>query len=249
MPKLERDDVSIYYEEYGSPDAFPVLTFAPGGMRSSIHFWQKVAPWDPTRELARDFRVIAMDQRNAGQSVAPIRGSDGWPVYTADHLALLDHLRIERCHLVGGCIGGAFSLALIDAAPARVASAVLQQTIGLGPDNRAVFYKLFDDWAAELEATHSNVPASDWASFRENMYGGEFVFSVGPSAVRGLQTPLLVLLGNDVYHPSATSREVAALAAHAELVERWKDPETLPETVQRVREFLIAHTPPEKSER
>jgi len=51
------------------------------------------------------------------------------------------------------------------------------------------------------------------------------------------------LLGNDIYHPSATSREVASLAAHAELIERWKDPDVVPETVRRVREFLIAHTP------
>ena len=33
MPTFERGDVSIYYEEYGS--GYPLLLFAPGGMRSS----------------------------------------------------------------------------------------------------------------------------------------------------------------------------------------------------------------------
>jgi hypothetical protein len=62
--------------------------------------------------------------------------------------------------------------------------------------------------------------------------------------VRGLATPLLVLMGNDIYHPSPTSREIVELGSNAQLVERWKDPEILPVTVKRVREFLLEHTPP-----
>src|SRR5262249_25360438 len=114
MPTFERDRVSLYYEEYGS--GFPILLFAPGGMRSSIEFWSK-SPFDPTRELAGDFRVIAMDQRNAGQSRAPLSASDGWHSYAADHLALLDHLKIDRCHVLGGCIGGSYHLGGIPGAP------------------------------------------------------------------------------------------------------------------------------------
>ncbi len=37
MPTFKRADVSIYYEEYGT--GYPILLFAPGGMRSSIEFW------------------------------------------------------------------------------------------------------------------------------------------------------------------------------------------------------------------
>ena len=68
MPVFEHAGVSLYYEEYGS--GYPLLLFAPGGMRSSIDFWRR-SPFDPTAELAQDFRVIAMDQRNAGRSRAP----------------------------------------------------------------------------------------------------------------------------------------------------------------------------------
>ena len=63
-----------------------------------------------------------MDQRNAGESTAPVTAGDGWHTYTEDHLALLDHLEIERAHLMGGCIGGPYCFGVIERAPGRVAS-------------------------------------------------------------------------------------------------------------------------------
>src|SRR5216684_76262 len=117
MPTFERDGISLYYEEYGS--GYPLLLFAPGGMRSSIEFWPK-SPFDPTAALASEFRVIAMDQRNAGQSRAPLAPSDGWETYASDHQALLDHLGIARTHVMGGCIGSSYCLGLIKLSPERV---------------------------------------------------------------------------------------------------------------------------------
>jgi hypothetical protein len=58
-----------------------------------------------TEVLASNFRVIAMDQRNAGASIGAIEADHGWHTYAAVHLALLDHLGTERCHLLGVCIG------------------------------------------------------------------------------------------------------------------------------------------------
>src|SRR5271156_2867800 len=116
MPTFKRGDVSIHFEEYGG--GYPILLFAPGGMRSSIEFWAN-SPFDPTKELAANFRVIAMDQRNAGKSSAPITAADGWDSYTSDHIALLDHLGIKHCHVMGGCIGGGYSLGDIEGAPQR----------------------------------------------------------------------------------------------------------------------------------
>src|SRR5262245_22906512 len=103
MPSFERDGVTIHYEQQGA--GFPLLLLAPGGMRSIIERWGST-PFDPRAELCAQFRVISMDQRNAGRSSAPVRGSDGWQSYARDQLMLLDQLGIERCHLLGGCIGG-----------------------------------------------------------------------------------------------------------------------------------------------
>lgn len=241
MPTFKRGDVSIHFEEFGS--GYPVLLFAPGGMRSGIEFWHK-SPFDPTVELAKDFRVIAMDQRNAGESRAPISASDGWDTYTSDHVALLDHLGIGSCHTMGGCIGGPYCLGLIKAIPDRVSAAVLQQTIGLSPKNRELFFQMFDGWAKALKQERPEIDEKAFAPFRDRMYGKtDFVFNVTRDFVRTMKTPLLVLLGNDDYHPSETSEEIAKLAPNAEIIRKWKEPEAVPGTVERVREFLKAHQP------
>jgi pimeloyl-ACP methyl ester carboxylesterase len=237
MPTFKRDDVSIYYEEYGS--GFPILLFAPGGMRSAIEFWHQ-SPFDPTVELANDFRVIAMDQRNAGQSHGPVTAADGWDTYTGDHLALLDHLGIKRTHAMGGCIGGSYSLNLIKLAPDRVAAAVLQNPIGLH-NNREAFYEMFDGWGKSLQRKRPELTNDALAEFRERMYGTNFTFNVDQAFVRQCTTPLLILAGDDLYHPAPTSREIAELAPNAEIIVDWKRPEVIPATVSHVRTFLKSH--------
>ena len=78
MPVLKRPDGEIHYEEYGQ--GYPILLFAPGGMRSRAEMWHAPAggpprPWsDWTQSLAGGYRVIAMDQRNAGRSRTDDRG-------------------------------------------------------------------------------------------------------------------------------------------------------------------------------
>jgi pimeloyl-ACP methyl ester carboxylesterase len=238
MPTFSRGETTIRYEVYGSGP--PLLLLAPGGMRSSIAVWDR-APFHPVSEFSEQFQVIAMDQRNAGESRAPISAEDGWHSYGDDQLALLDELEIDRCHLHGGCIGGAFALALIARAPERIRSAVLQQPIGFSGTNREVFYELFDGWARELLPQRSDISVQALPTFRANLYDGEFVFSVTREAVRACSVPLLVLRGNDVYHPTAISEEIAQLAPHAELIRDWKTGDDLLRAVARVREFLSAH--------
>lgn len=239
MPHFERGDgVSLYYELHG--EGFPVLLFAPGGMLSAIPVWQRAA-YDPVARLSDRFQLIAMDQRNAGRSRAPVRGSDGWHVYTEDHVALLDHLGIGRCAVLGNCIGGSYCLGLMRAIPERVAAGVLQQPIGHTDDNTELFFAMFDNWAKGL-AGRDDVDEAGLAAFREAMYGGDFVFNVDRAFVRACQTPMLVLMGNDPYHPQSTSREIAELAPHARLVERWKEPEIVDQTVETVASFLAQHS-------
>src|ERR1700722_7614383 len=120
MPSFDHQGAHIYYEEFGQ--GFPILTFAPAGLASVIDVWrQETAPINPTPEFAKDFRVPAMHQRNTRrQSHAPIGAADGWDSYTADHIAVLDHLRIAKCHLSGQCIGGSFIINMLKHHPERV---------------------------------------------------------------------------------------------------------------------------------
>lgn len=239
MPYFESGDVKLYYTDDGQ--GFPLLLIAPGGMRSSVGFWERT-PWNPITQLSPKYRVIAMDQRNAGLSTAPITADDGWATYTDDQLALMDHLGIDRFHVAGMCIGGSYIMALIDAAPERVASGVVFQTIGVD-DNTKAFFDMFDDWADALKPQRPEVSDEAWESFKHNMYDTEdFLFTADTEWVKTCTTPLLVLLGNDLYHPESSSRTLAELAPNATLVERWKEPEHHPAAMAAVADFLAAHS-------
>jgi hypothetical protein len=61
--------------------------------------------------------------------------------------------------------------------------------------------------------------------------------------VRTTRAPLLVLRGNDLYHPPETSEEIARLAPRAELVPSWKEGDDLARAVSRVKSFLASYTP------
>jgi pimeloyl-ACP methyl ester carboxylesterase len=240
MPIYQRDGAEIYYEETG--DGFPLLLIAPGGMKSAISFWQNT-PWNPIEQLSDTYRVISMDQRNAGRSTAPVQSTDGWQTYTDDQLGLMDHLGIDRFHVAGMCIGGPYCLGLIKSAARRVVSATLFQTIGRD-NNKDVFYAMFDDWAEPLKASMQDVEPSAWAQFRENMYGGDKVlFNVDEGFLQSCTTPLLVLMGDDVYHPQSSSRLVAATAPNVAFIERWKEGADRTAAKAAFVDFLNRHTP------
>ncbi len=238
MAIYERDDVRIDYEISG--DGFPVLLIAPGGMLSAREAWGRM-PWNPLDALADQHQLIAMDQRNAGGSTAPISASDSWNTYTADQLGLMDHLGIAKFHVVGMCIGGPYIMGLIKAAPERVVSTVMLQPIGLD-DNQQAFYDMFDSWAGDLAAAHPEADEAAWQSFRSNMYDGDFMFNTSRADIAACETPILLLMGNDLYHPESTSREVAALAPNVTFVEAWKDDDSLPATNAAILEFLASHS-------
>jgi pimeloyl-ACP methyl ester carboxylesterase len=236
---FEHDDVKIYYEVHG--EGFPVLLIAPGGMQSAVPFWEST-PWNPIEQLSAHYQVIAMDQRNAGQSTAPIAATDSWHVYTDDQLKLLDHLGVDRFHVAGMCIGGSYIMGLIDRAPERVVSAVVFQTIGLD-DNRQAFFDMFDSWADQLKPQRPEIPESAWSTFRQSMYGGDFLFTVDRKFTAACTTPLLVLCGRDLYHPEASSRELAELAPNATLIEHWKEGAAMVAAKTEVEAFLVEHSP------
>ena len=238
MPHFERPGVTLHYEEHGS--GFPVLLLAPGGMQSAIPAWGN-APWDPVEHLSDRYRVIGMDQRNAGGSVAQVHGTDGWSTYTADQLALLDHLGVDEFAVLGMCIGGAFIASLLATAPERVRAAIVLQPVGR-EDNQHLFEAKFDDWRTGVEADHPETSDDDWLSFRANMYdGGGMLFSVPDEALARFTTPWLVLMGGDEFHPERVSRRLVELAPGAELVERWKAEEYVPEGKAAVDGFLAKH--------
>jgi pimeloyl-ACP methyl ester carboxylesterase len=217
------------------------LFLAPGGLRASrIETWA-AAPWNPIDALADGYRVVAMDQRNTGTSFAPITAGDGWADYAADQLAVMDHLGIERFSVVGMCIGGSFIMELVAEVPERVAAAVSFQPIGLD-GNRDAFRAMFDQWREDIGADHPEATDADWEGCWSNLFGSDhLLWSVPDSFLPSVSTPILVLQGNDVYHPKVASQRLAAEAPNATLIAAWKDPADHAAARAAVDRFLADH--------
>lgn len=124
MPMAKLDGVETYYERHGAGE--PVL-FVPAS-------WWPSDPWKlqvvPT--LSRSWETVIMDCRGTGRSSQP---DDGYTVtqFAEDCAALLAHLGITRCHVVGFAIGGQILQALAIAHPDLVATLTMTAT---GPGSR-----------------------------------------------------------------------------------------------------------------
>src|SRR6266436_6618895 len=242
MPVFTRPDAEINYEVHGS--GFPLLLFAPGGLRSELDYWRQSPsnpsappPWmNPMADLSGKFTVIGMDQRNAGKSHGLVTETHGWHTFAADHLALMDHLGFKKFHVMGGCIGGSYCFEAIEQAPDRVASAVLQNPIGLW-ENRENWDAAIKGYGETVRARDPSIPQSAIDSFGKNMFGSDFVFSVTHDFVKACRTPLFLQPGTDKPHPAHTSEEIAALAPNIAVQTDWRGPTYLHESIRRVPAF------------
>ncbi|MFZ2650877.1 MAG: acetoin dehydrogenase dihydrolipoyllysine-residue acetyltransferase subunit [Burkholderiaceae bacterium] len=82
--------------------------------------------------VAASAPVIALDLPGHGQSDARLPGSATLADLAGFVLHFLDHLGVERVHVVGHSMGGAIAAQMTLAAPQRVASLVLIASAGLG---------------------------------------------------------------------------------------------------------------------
>ncbi len=247
MPELAIPDGHLYYEVHG--EGYPVLLFAPGFLSSRIERWSTnpakpgvPQDWlDPVPALRDRFKLITLDVRNAGRSRARLRDTDDWETYTDDALALVDHLGATRFHIFGACIGVSFALSVAKRRPDAVTSLVLQNPIGLSSVNREALDREFDAWAGQARGWPEIDPAR-LEDFRARMFGGDFIFSVTREFVRSCHLPMLLMPGNDLVHASNVSADLA-LAPAVTVLDPWKGLALRDMAMQRVREFLVHHTP------
>ena len=236
MPRARIDELELFYETDGAGE--PVLLLM--GLGGEHH------AWDLQREdLARRHRLVLLDNRDAGAS-DEARGPYGTADMAADALGLMDHLAIERFHVVGASMGGAIAQHLALLAPARVASMVLASTWGrtdailavilgswrlmaerLGPEE---FLRAQSPWAFTyrfLQSPPAEVVALQ-ARFRERgalksvaAYQRQVDACLAHDALGLLpllRTPTLVLVAeDDILTPPRYGRAVGAALARAEV--------------------------------
>lgn len=122
MQTFERDGVTLAFEDIGDPEA-PAIVLLHG-------FTADHRMWRPILEaFTADYRVIAPDMRGHGASDAP-EDLDSYTMaaYSEDVAALLDHLGVDLCAMVGCSFGGMVALQFATDHPDRVAGLVLTDT-------------------------------------------------------------------------------------------------------------------------
>lgn len=75
--------------------------------------------------LKGSYRVITLDNRGHGSSDQPTDSADYGPKMVDDVVRLLDHLKIDKAHIVGYSMGGMITLKMATVAPQRMLSAVV----------------------------------------------------------------------------------------------------------------------------
>lgn len=75
-------------------------------------------------DLARDHRVVALDLRGHGKSDAP-HDPRPYDEMALDVIRLMDHLGVQRAHIVGYSLGGIIALKLLTTHPQRFLRAVV----------------------------------------------------------------------------------------------------------------------------
>jgi 3-oxoadipate enol-lactonase len=133
MPKVKVNGINVNYIEAGSGDPL-LLIMGFGGDHLAWGFQTPV--------FAQKYRVIAFDNRGVGQSDAP-----DVPYTTRmmadDAVGLLDHLKIERAHVLGVSMGGMIAQEVALNHPQRVRSLQLHCTMAR-PDR--YMHTLIEGW-------------------------------------------------------------------------------------------------------
>ena len=279
MPTATVDGIPTRYEVSG--DGPPLLMFSPGGFDSTLDNWIRHGLYPRIELMPRlreRFTCVAFDRRESGRSGGRLERIR-WDHWVAQGAGLLDHLGIERAHLIGACVGCSTAAAFAVAHPARTDRMVLYSPAG-GPRYRMTQLARFGAHAAYVAAAGlaavvelarsgtagfaadprvgpwvtvlrtDDAFAKEYAAADPVAYGrmvtamGRLLFDrdtvcgVEPADLMALDTPALIVPGQDASHAPSAARYLQECLARAEY---WDVPvaeQTAGNAPARVIEFL-----------
>jgi 3-oxoadipate enol-lactonase len=153
------DDVKLYYEEVGQGTPILFVHEFAGDHRS----WER-----QLREFGKRYRCIAYNARGYRPSDIPVDPKAYSYVHVMrDAVAMLDHLKIDKAHLIGLSMGGYTALQVALNHPQRVRSLVLAGA-GSGSERWYTedFHKRSRDLAAQFERKGSAAVAQTYGRTR-----------------------------------------------------------------------------------
>jgi len=146
------DGISTRYEVVGSGP--PLLMYSPAGFNAAMETWRTQGVYAKIKlldHLPAKYTCITFDRRECGQSGGRVERVN-WEHFVRQGIAVLDHLKIDKAHIMGGCMGCSPVIAMGTQAPERVLSMVIYWPVG-GPKYRRSSHQRF---AEHLAFVHQN---------------------------------------------------------------------------------------------
>ena len=216
-------DVQLYYEVHGAGE--PILFMHGGG--GSMASW----PSEYVTELARDYRVIIAESRGHGRS-ADGAGPTTYGRLTFDAVRLLDHLGLDRAHIVGHSVGAIVGLHMLVDFPDRVRTATLlagaYHVDNYTPDGYAAIKRELDALirGEKLESRLSSRPVPVLKKFRSSWLAGPML---SLQILETIERPALIVgAGQDTFFAPSVAETMHAHIKGSELI-------VYPEATHRVQ--------------
>ncbi|MEU6679761.1 alpha/beta hydrolase [Streptomyces sp. NPDC046853] len=221
MPYVDANGIRLYVEDRGQGPALVLLH----GTGTSGRVWDA-----QLADLSRDHRIVAVDSRGCGRSDRPVVGNT-IAGNTADVLAVIDALDLDRPVVVGSSVGAVFAIEAALAAPGRIGGIISIDGPGYWPavalgdklvevaaatDRAAQFAEWVPTWYSP--AASPELVASTLRQILESSEHVDELFADGASydpreRIRELDVPVLFLHGAlDASIPCEVSRVLAGLA-------------------------------------
>lgn len=214
----------LHYSDEGAGPAIICLH----SMAGSARMWDGLA----AGAVATGWRVVRFDARQHGRSA----GCGGFSIErnAQDALDLLEHLQIERCHVVGISMGGQTAMHMAVAQPRRLGALVLANTSAGGNPGGAKRIDAVLSRIAEIgfQAFAQEYVASRMAKGREAPGFAAYVADAMVSGPDAYAAALRSIVAQDLV-------SVLPRIAHpALLIAADRDPSTTPEMMRRLRDGL-----------
>ncbi len=161
MPVFVNGALSTNYQLSGEGPPVALIH----GVGSRLDNWA-----DVVARLARRFRVLSYDLRGAGRSTR-LPGPYSLELYSADLVALLDHVGFGRCHVAGHSLGGMIAQRFaIDHGDRVDRLALLSAVAGRTPEERQRV-------GARVDLIRGGIPGGHFQNSLNRWFTDEFIRS------------------------------------------------------------------------
>jgi pimeloyl-ACP methyl ester carboxylesterase len=213
MPSVKIKDICMYYEIHGHGDPLVIIQ----GMGVEISSVETV-----NQRFGKKYRVVAFDSRGTGRTDKPDIPYT-IDMMVNDTLGLMDHLEIQKAHIIGISMGSMIALTLAAKHPERVNGLILHVAFHRVTLPLKLMWSLMwnTSWGQKKMIAMSDFlfkqhyPPTSASFIRQGMAPLNFD---GRSLLSKIKAPTLILNGTkDQVVPVSISRELSTGISGAEL--------------------------------